>query len=79
MIKLFQHLESKKNTHYFYVMGWEDEDMKNAPLHKKKFDIYDDAVRFFKSISKTCGFVVLFENIGGKRKWIADTEDSSNL
>lgn len=79
MIKLFQHLEHKKNNHYFYVMGWETDNIKSAPTKKKKFDIYEDAVKFFKSISKTCGYVVLFENIGGKRKWIADTEDTSNL
>lgn len=79
MIKILRYLENKKNNHYFYVMGWKDGNMQNAPLHKQKFDIYEEAIQFFKTVSKKCEYVVIFENIGGKRKWIADTEDTSNL
>ena len=78
---IFKNIKEKeeKNTHFFYVMGWKDDSMKNAPIYKEKFDIYDRAVKFFNKLLGVCGYVVLFENIGGKRKWIADTEDMSNL
>ena len=59
-------------------MGWREKGKKTAPVKKKKFDIYDDAVDYYKELSKTCGFVQMFEYIGGKRKWIMDTEDSKN-
>lgn len=39
MIKL--HFEKHENNHYFYVMGWKSADLKNAPIKRKKFDIYD--------------------------------------
>ena len=76
-MKLFIH--ETGDNHYFYVMGWKASDKKTAPIKRKKFDIYDDAVEFFKKISKVCGFVQMFEQIGGKRKWIADTNDDSAL
>lgn len=74
-MKLFIH--EKENTHYFYVMGWKSRDKKTAPIKRRKFDIYDDAVEFFNHISKVCKYVEMFEYIGGKRKWIADTDDHS--
>lgn len=69
--------ERGHNSHYFYVMGWKNADKSNAPIKKEKFDIYEDAVDYFKSIQKICGFVQMFEYIGGKRKWLADTKDMS--
>lgn len=71
--------KKKENNHYFYVMGWDSGKFLNAPTEKKKFDIYDDAVEFFKDIEDECGFVSMFEYIGGKRKWIADSEDKSAI
>jgi hypothetical protein len=58
-------------------MGWDNENMINAPIYKNKYDIYDDAVKFFKKLEKLCKFVSMFEMIGGKRKWIADSHDTS--
>ena len=69
--------EKEKDNHYFYVMGWRDKDMKSAPIKRCKFDIYDEAVKFFKDIIHECRFVQMFERIGNKRKWIADTDDMS--
>lgn len=69
----------KINNHYYYVMGWKTTYMKSAPIYKKKFDIYDDAVGYFNTISDECGFVSMFEKIGNKRKWIADSEDKSAI
>ena len=77
MIKL--HFEKHENNHYFYVMGWKTADLKNAPIKRKKFDIFDDAVEYFNKIENQCGFVSMFEKIGGKRKWIADSEDKSAI
>jgi hypothetical protein len=71
--------DKKENTHYFYVMGWRTAGLKNAPVYKKRFDIYDDAVDYFHELQDRCGFVSLFEVIGGKRKWIADSEDFSAI
>ena len=76
-MKLFIH--EKENTHYFYVMGWDSKDKRSAPVKRNKFDIYEDAVEFFKHISKVCEFVQMFEYIGGKRKWIADTDNTLTL
>ena len=64
------------DNHYFYVMGWTDRGKKTAPIKKKKFNIYDNAVDYYDELTKSCGFVQMFEVIGGKRKWIMDTEDS---
>jgi hypothetical protein len=75
-MKLYIH-EKEKDNHYFYVMGWKTDDKKSAPYKRCKFDIYDEAVQFFKDISKVCKYVEMFEYIGGKRKWIADTDDTS--
>ena len=81
MIRLLYNSDDKekKDMHYFYVMGWIDEEMTNAPKSKQTFNIYDDAVKYFKKLTKTCAFVTMFEKIGAKRKWIADTDDMSKL
>lgn len=69
----------KENSHYFYVMGWKESNLLNAPVKKKKFDIYREAVEYFNDLENECAFVSMFEYIGGKRKWIADSEDKSSL
>jgi hypothetical protein len=78
LILKFEH-HKKENNHYYYVMGWKEAHLFNAPIHKEKFDIYDEAVSYFKEIENECAFVSMFEYIGGKRKWIADSEDKSAI
>ena len=72
-------IHEKENKHYYVVMGWLDKKKQNAPRYKKRFDIYDSAVDYFRDLLKKCKFVQIFENIGGKRKWIADSENTENL
>ena len=70
--------ENDKNSHYFYVMAWEDKERMNAPVCKKKFDIYEDAVNFYNKCYQKYmpdGFVRMFEYIGGRRKMIANSEE----
>ena len=71
-------LHDDKNTHYFYVMAWNDEEKKNKPKAKKKFDIYDDAVEFYEKMCKKYKLVILFEHIGGKRKAILNSMDKDS-
>lgn len=70
--------ENDKNSHYYYVMAWTDDTMKNGPVSKKKFDIYDDAINFYNrcihKIGKS-GYVRIFEYIGEKRKEIKNSEE----
>ena len=73
-------IHEKGDSHYFIVMGWKDkEPRKNAPKYNRRFNSYEDAAEYFDRLSERCSFVELSEYIGGKRKWIADTEDTSNL
>ena len=58
----------ESDNHYFYVMAWEQEDKSSSPAKKKKFDIYDDAMKLYDSLCKKYPFVQIFEYIGGKRK-----------
>lgn len=70
--------ENETNSHYFYVMAWKDEYLGSAPIRKKRFDIYDDAVDYFNRAVDDLGenaFVQMFEYSGGKRKVIADSEN----
>lgn len=69
-------LHDDKNTHYFYVMAWDDVDKTNQPKKKKKFDIYDDAVSFYEKLCNKYALVILFEHIGGKRKSIMNSTDN---
>ena len=39
--------ENETNSHYFYVMAWRGDRMKSAPVRRKRFDMYEDAVEFF--------------------------------
>ena len=68
-------LHDDKNTHYFYVMAWDDEDKKNKPNKKKRFDIYDEAVEYYDRLCDKYPLVILFEHIGGKRKSIMSSTD----
>lgn len=73
--------ETVENNHYYYVMAWRDNDFKNAPIRKKKFDIYDDALDYYeKAILDLCPecFVQLFEMIDGKRKLMKSTEEDDS-
>lgn len=72
MVKLIY--EESTDSHYFYVMGWEDNTMKNAPIEKKKFNIYKDAEKYYDALKKECGYVSMFEYIGGKRKQLMSTD-----
>lgn len=70
--------ENDKNSHYYYVMGWTDDEMTNAPKYKRKFDIYDDAVDFFDFCTIKLGrkgLVRVFEYIGDKRKEILNSKE----
>lgn len=70
--------ENENNSHYFYVMAWKNNYLGSAPVRKKKFDIYDDALEYFNKALSDLGdnaFVRMFEYIGGKRKIIANSED----
>ena len=70
--------EDKENTHYFYVMAWDDKEKLNAPCNKKRFDIYEDAVEYYNQCYREYmpeGFIRLFEFIGGRRKLIATSEE----
>ena len=70
--------ETVENTHYYYVMAWSNDSFRNAPVRKKRFDIYDDAVDFYDAaVAELCPecYVQMFEYIDGKRKMIMTTED----
>lgn len=75
---LLSEYENDRNSHYFYVMSWEDKERMNAPACKKRFDIYEDAVNFYNKCYQKYmpdGFVRMFEYIGGRRKMIANSEE----
>ena len=70
--------ENDKDKHYYYVMAWIDEVYRDKPDMMQKFDIYDDAVKYFNSALRKIdfsGYVRLFEYIGGKRKLLATSEE----
>ena len=69
--------ENETNSHYFYVMAWHGDRMKSAPVRRKRFDIYEDAVEFFNQAVEDFEpdvFVQMFEFSSGKRKIIADSD-----
>lgn len=69
--------ENDANSHYFYVMAWKGDDKKSAPVRKKRFDIYDDAVEFFNQAVDDLSpnvFVQMYEINSDKRVVIADSE-----
>ena len=68
------------NSHYYVVMGWKTNRKKNAPNFNERYYIYDEAVESFNNlVKKEYEFVEIYEYIGGKRKWIANSDDTEKL
>ena len=70
--------EDNENSHYFYVMAWKDGEFSDNPETKQRFDIYDDAVKFFNKAVRDFrpyGYAEMFEYISGKRIFIANSDD----
>lgn len=66
----------KNDNHYYYIMGWEEDNKLNAPIYKKRFNIYDDANNYYNEILPKCNYVEFFEYIDGKRKYIKTSDDT---
>lgn len=77
MIKLEKVHED--DTHYYTVMGWISEQKISAPKYNKKFNIFEEAKKFYNRIYDLCGYVEFLEVIDGKRKIIATSDEDPKL
>lgn len=71
--------EKDTDTHYFYVMAWEQEaDKEDRPNYMKKFNIFEEADEAYNKCLKKFGkesHIILFEYIDGSRKIIKSTQE----
>lgn len=75
ILKIFEAGES----HYYVVMGWRHNRKKNAPDFNERYYRYDEAVKNFNKLMKDkYEFAELYEYIGGKRKWIMNSDDNED-
>lgn len=73
VLKIFEAGES----HYFVVMAWKTNRKKNAPDFNERYYDYERAMNVFRKLRKDYEFVEIYESIGGKRKWINDSENAA--
>lgn len=73
VVKLFE----TGDSHYYVVMAWKSNRKKNAPDFNERYYDYDKALKSFRKFLQSYAYVEFFESIGGKRKWLADTDNST--
>lgn len=73
VVKIFE----TGDSHYYVVMAWKTNRKKNAPDFNERYYDYDKALKTFRKLLQDYEYAEFYESIGGKRKWLADTDDST--
>lgn len=79
MIRMKLRIYESDDSHYFSVMAWKNDKKITAPNYNEKFHNYTKALKMFNKLYSEYGLVELYEIIGDKRKWLADSNDTTAI